>query len=64
MVLGQPGTFEGFYMAAKARLALLQVKMIPTQIAETQKLAREVARGSAGRRRTTLNRSRHLEFIT
>jgi hypothetical protein len=35
------GTLEEFYMAAKAQLALFQSKMIPAQIAEAQKLARE-----------------------
>jgi hypothetical protein len=43
MVSGQLGTREGFYMAAKAQLALLRAKMIPSQIAEAQKLAHEEA---------------------
>ena len=41
MASGQPGTLVEFYMAAKAQIALHQAKMIPAQIAEALKLARE-----------------------
>jgi len=42
-------------MAAKAQLALLQAKMIPAQIAEAQKLAREcVAKNYRGAEHTRL----------
>jgi len=50
-----PGTLEEFHMAAKAQLALLQAKMIPAQIAEAQKLAREcVAKKYRGAEHTCL----------
>ena len=41
MASGQPGTLVEFYMATKAQIALHQAKMIPAQIAEALKLARE-----------------------
>ena len=36
MFSGQRGRHEGFYLAAKAQLALPQANMNSTQIAETQ----------------------------